>query len=181
MNFSKPAENNYSILPEGEYDVIITKAEESVHSNGKPNITLAFTVRNDVEQECRNRLAFLTMWKKREPNADDLQVEGYNYDQLKNLLDAARVTDTDFGTVSDFCKALIGRCVVISIYHEEYNGKTQARVRGFDIYPTKFPECRHIFPNRTGNSVPASPVRKADSTSVPEGFEEIISADDVPF
>ena len=96
MNFSKPAENNYSIVPEGEYEVIITKAEESVHRNGKPKIDLTFTIRNDVDQECKDRLLFLTMWKKREPSSDDMQVDGYNYNQLKTLLDACKITQIDF-------------------------------------------------------------------------------------
>ena len=95
MNFSKPAESNYGLVPEGEYDVIIKEAYENVHkTNGKPCINLIFTIRNDVDQECKNRNLFLTLWKKREPNADDMQADGYNYNQLKVLLSAARNSGT---------------------------------------------------------------------------------------
>lgn len=184
MNFSKPAENNYSIVPEGEYEVIITKAEESVHRNGKPKIDLTFTIRNDVNQECKDRLLFLTMWKKREPDSNDMQVDGYNYNQLKTLLDACKITQIDFESIKDFCGALVGKCLYIGVYHEEYNGKPQARVYGFDFDPTNFPDCKHVFKsaNSGTTSAPAQrPPEQFASQLRAADFEELVSDSDVPF
>lgn len=185
MNFSKPAESNYGLVPEGEYDVIIKEAYENVHkTNGKPCINLTFTIRNDVDQECKNRNLFLTLWKKREPNADDMQADGYNYNQLKVLLSAARIEQVNFESVADFCRALIGKCVVVSVYHEEYKGKKQERIYGFDILPTDKPDCKHVFKstNSGTTSAPAQrPPEQFASQLKAADFEELVSDSDVPF
>ena len=182
MNFSKKAEPNFNIVPEGEYEVIITKAEEAVTKSGKQNISIVFTIRNDVEQVCKNRLLFLQMWKKKAPDDDDLQVDGYNYNQLKTLLDACRITDTDFETVADFCKALVGRCVIVSVYHEEYNGKKYAKIYGFGINYTCKPECRHVQKSEGGTAPrPAEAFASQSAELIPDDFEEILGDGDVPF
>lgn len=187
MNFSKPAENNYGLVPEGEYEVIITKAEETMHKNGKPNISLTFTIRNDVSQECKDRLLFLTLWKKREPNADDMQADGYNYNQLKALLDACKITQVNFESIADLCLALVGKCLYISVYHEEYNGKKYERIYGFDFNPTDFPDCKHVFKAvSSGNpDAPAQRPQEQFASSANYGkaadYEEIVSDSDVPF
>ena len=86
--------------------------------------------------------------------------------------------------MNDFCNALVEKCLYIGVYHEEYNGKPQARVYGFDFNPTNFPDCKHVFKsaNSGTTSAPAQrPPEQFASQLKAADFEELVSDSDVPF
>ena len=70
MGFSTNYENvndDYGILPEGDYEVIIRNIEERTTKKGSTGLNLSLVVRNDIEQKFKDRYIFYTLWKKKEP------------------------------------------------------------------------------------------------------------------
>ena len=71
------------LKPEGDYECIITAIEERTTKKGSVGLNFTLVIRNDVQgQKYGNSCLFHTIWKKHEPNENDMQVEGYNFAQL---------------------------------------------------------------------------------------------------
>lgn len=175
---------DFSVIPEGRYEVLIKNAEEKQSFSGNHKLNFSFVIRNDVQQECKNRILFFEIWKKKQPNQQDIQVQGYNFNQLMNLVkNAGGIPDgTHFETVQDLCKVLVGKCLKVTVKHEEYNGKTNAKIDQFyGLEPTKFPDCKHVFKEKsaiTVDSVAQRPQEQFASQATSSGsladFEEVI-------
>lgn len=177
---------DYSLIPEGEYEAVIQKIEERTTQKGAVGLNMTLVIRNDVEQKCKNRCIFHTLWKRKEPAQADMQVQGYGFSQVMQLAKSAGLTDgTEYENVYELCGELVNRVIRVTIYHEEYNGKTSERVKY--INASQFPECRHIYnkkPAVTADTVAQKPQEKfADSANsgTLDDFEEILSDSDVPF
>lgn len=142
------------LVPQGNYETVITNAVISQTKNGKHKVGLALTIRNDIQQDCQNRVLFIDIWRKREPTAADEQVDGFNFAQLMAVSRAAQIpSGQSFESLEQFLQALCGRCLIATVKHETYNGETTAKVDALDTMPTKFPDCRHVQKHR---AVPAS-------------------------
>ncbi|MBR2284588.1 MAG: DUF669 domain-containing protein [Ruminococcus sp.] len=184
------------LIPEGEYEVIIRNAEEKQSYSGtNTKLNFSLVIRNDVEQKQKNRYLFLEIWKKHEPNADDKQVDSYNYAHLMSLVKAVGgIPDgTEFETVLDLCKVLVGKCMRVKVTHNTYNGRTSEKIdQLYGLMPTKFPDCKHVFQNKSAGSSEGFAQRPAESfvsqTGMPadsnaynNDFEEILGEGDIPF
>lgn len=154
-NYSAAAD--YGIIPQGEYECIITNAEVRQTPSQKWKVSLTLTIRNDVQQGSQNRVLFMDIWRKKEPNANDAQVEGFNFAQLMNIAKAAAIPDgTNFESLADFLRTLVGRLLRVTVTHRAYGGRTYEEIdtlRG--LSPTKFPECRHVQKQRQQAQNPA--------------------------
>lgn len=160
-NFSE-ANSGGGIKPEGWYECVIAKIEERQTKNGAWGLNFSFVIRNDVQQGYKNGIIFHTIWRKREPNVNDAAVKGYNFAQLMAVAKAAQLTDgKEYETLEDFCNELFTKPLRVELYHEEYNGKPQERVRDFGS--TAFPECRHVFKT-------AAPKTDTYAAPVEQGF-----------
>ena len=182
------AVSDYELIPEGEYEVIIAKIDEKSSYNGtNTKLNFCLAVRNDVEQKYQNRILFLEIWKKRNPNDMDIQVSNYNFAHLMNVVKHCRIPDgTEFETVSDLCKELVNKCIKVSVHHEVYNGKTSAKIdQLYGLSDTKFPECKHQFKGvQTSDTFVQKPAESFVSQKNPnplDDFEEVISPEDIPF
>ena len=142
---SNEATQGNGIKPEGNYECIITKIEKRTTRNGAEGINFSFVIRNDIEnQKYKNAFLFHTIWKKKEPTKADMQVEGYNFGQLMAMGKAAGLDEgKDYENLDEYLKDLDGKCILVTLKHEEYNGQTQERVSY--VNPTKYPDCRHKF------------------------------------
>lgn len=176
------------IVPEGDYECIITNAEIRETQNHKAKVALTLTVRNDVAQECKNRFLFMDIWRKKSPTAADEQVDGFNFGQLMAVAKSVRIpSGQTFDSLEMFLRALVGRCLIATVAHEEYNGKTVVRIDPLDTAPTAFPECRHVqktAQKRASDTVQTAPPRPAVPVNPPasaDGFEEILSDGELPF
>ena len=71
MGFSTNYENvndDYGILPEGDYEVIIRNIEERTTKKGSTGLNLSLVVRNDIEQKFKDRYIFLySLEEKKNP------------------------------------------------------------------------------------------------------------------
>ena len=131
MAFSTNYEDlNSDLIPEGKYEVIITRIEERTTPNGATGLNFTFVIRNDVEQKCRNRCIFYTMWKRKEPTQADMSVQGYSFKQVMQLAKAVRLpSGKNYETVYKLCDELGGKIMCVTVGHREYNGKKYEEVR----------------------------------------------------
>ena len=187
------------IVPEGSYECIITNAEIRQTQNGKYKVGFMLTIRNDIQQDCQNRVLFLDIWRKKEPTPADDQVDGFNFAQLMAVSRAARIpSGQSFDSLEQFLQALCGRCLLVTVKHETYNGNTSARVDPLSTLPTAFPECRHVQKQRQQpqnpayGSAPAPRQNQQFAQAAPPApasmqvknlseFEEILTGGEVPF
>lgn len=176
------------LVPPGKYEVIIAEAKEIVTKNGSYGIQLATVIRNDIEQKCKNRNVFHTLWKKKEPDEKDNMVDGYSFKQIMQLAKACQLPDgKNYKNLAEMLGEVVRKCVQVTVQHEEYNGNTNVRVQY--INSTAFPDCKHVFqPKATTVSQPnipyQAPVQAAQPTysaPVQPQFEEMSLDDDLPF
>lgn len=185
------ANNGNGIKPEGDYECIITAIEEKTTKNGKTGLNLSMVIRNDiVGQKYGNAMLFYTLWKRKEPTEADVQVNGYGFAQVMALGKAAGLPDgKDYASLADYCNDLLNKCVIAHLEHEDYNGKTQERVKWLN--PTKKPDCKHTFKKTEtkANSFASAtqPQTFASTSQVMQqlgdlsDFEDVLSDDGVPF
>ena len=178
-NTSKAAES-FDIKPEGDYEIIIKSAEvkDFTRSDGSKTAKISFqyVIRNDVEQHFKNGYIFDEIWKKREPNEDDLAVDGFNFGQLMAIAKAAKLPDgKDYDSVQAFLNDLVGLVMKVHLKHDVYNGKTSEKVDRKD--PTAFPEVKHVWKTAAASGGYAKPADTfaAASTATSE------ADDDYPF
>lgn len=191
MGFSTNYENiGGELLPAGKYECIVKDAVPASTKNGTPYLDIRFVIRNDVDQKYQNKYIFHSIWKKKEPSAQDKQVDNYSFTQLMNLANAVKLpSGKDYASVEELCKDFVGKCCNVEIEHNEYNGQTRERVKFCN--QTSFPECKHVFktagssqqanntykqPNRDAFAQPATAQQPVDLSD----FEEI-GADEIPF
>lgn len=180
------------LKPEGDYECVIVKIEERTTKSGAKGLNFTLVVRNDIpSQEYGNALLFYTIWRKKEPNENDMQVEGYNFAQLMAMGKAAALPDgKEYESLKAYCNDLLGRCVLATLEHEAYNGKEQERITWMN--PTKHPQCRHKFKTsapkadsfatkQTGFATPKTNTQADSAIGSLEDFEDVLTDDGVPF
>lgn len=140
--------NTSSILPEGDYEFVIAKANEHVSNGGSESIHFDLIARNDLDQAMpqtngkhHNQHLFVDEWKRRATNQ-------YDQKNLMYFMQAAGVPEgTAIETIDDFFKAMIGKPVRIHVTVEdnEYNGQTTKvnRPAPWNWSATKFPNVQH--------------------------------------
>ena len=138
-----------SLIPEGQYEVVIENGQETATRNGIPCIAMTFSVRKDIDQQCQGQKIFHNIYMKHEPNEDDLSVGGYNYYQIMALSKAIGLEEgTEIPSADAWAMFLNGKEVSIAVRHEVYNGNTYARANY--INPTKFPskpQAQYVTPD----------------------------------
>lgn len=192
MNFSTNYDDiGNELLPEGKYECIVKDAFPSETSHGTPYLDIRLVIRNDVEQKYKNKYIFHSIWKKKEPSEQDRQVDGYSFKQLMSLASAAGLpSGKNYASVEELCKDFIGKCVNVETEHDEWNGKTNVRVKYCN--KTDYPECRHIFKTSAPVDNDTYQKPKQDAFAQPEtvrpasgvdlsDFEEVIGENELPF
>ena len=176
---------DFDLIPKGEYEVIITKIEERTTQNGATGLNFTLVIRNDVEQNCKNRCIFHTLWKRREPTQADMQVQGYSFKQIMQLAKAVKLpAGKSYETVYNLCDELGGRVMRVTVGYREYNGRTYEEVKYMN--ESQFPECKHTFKTAvTNNTVAQRPAETFANSGTSYGsvndYEEILSDGDLPF
>jgi len=184
-DFSK-ADSGNGIKPEGDYEVLIVKAEEKVNKNNKTYLNLSMVIRNDIEQKFKNGYVFHRLWKRKEPTAADMQVNGYGFGQIMALGKAAGLPDgKDYPDLAAFLADLMKKPVLIHIKHEEYKGEPQETVSSISV--TKHPDVRHVMklkkPDMTRVSQTDSYAKPSDgyAASAVQSAPTLPLDDDLPF
>lgn len=187
MNFEKKPENTYDAIAPGNYEVIITSAEERMTQGGKENISLRLCIRNDVDQPHKNRSLFLNLWKKREPNADDLQVGGYSYYQLYHVMECCGAFShgTTFETMEQMCSAMLNGLLLVTVTHYTKDGKLYESINPVSgVAETECDDCHHVFSTPRQSPAYDAPAQKPQESfyvpPVPALHQPPASSDFVP-
>ena len=180
-NSSKASEGS-SLKPEGDYEVLIdsAKIEDFPKADGTTTqrIKLKYVIRNDVEQKYKNAYLFNDIWKKKEPNEDDLSVEGFNFGNLMAIADAAKLPDNkEYESVSAFLADLAGKPVKVHLYHNLYNGNTYEKID--EHKPTDFPNVAHKAKAASPANTYAVP--PAQNFAASAAAADVSDDDDYPF
>lgn len=180
------------LKPEGVYECIITAIEERTTKKGSVGLNFTLVIRNDVQgQKYGNSCLFHTIWKKHEPNENDMQVEGYNFAQLMAMGKAAKLPDgKEYDSLKAYCTDLLNKCIRVNLTHKEWNGKERECIDF--VNPTKYPECKHKFKSsapkadsfankQTGFAMPKTNTQADSAIGSLEDFEDVLTDDGVPF
>ena len=182
------------ILPEGSYECVIKSAALSTTKNGTAFFDVRFVIRNDVSQKYQNKYIFHSIWKKKEPSEADKQVDGFSFKQVMALAMAVKIpAGKNYADLDEMGKDLVGKPVLVDIYHDTYNGQTNVRVKY--VNESKYPDCKHVYkeaaPAANGQTYAQKPQQQFASAAVPTAptavtadlsdFEEVISDSDLPF
>lgn len=181
-NSSKASEGG-NLKPEGDYEVLIdsAKIEDFPKADGTTTqrIKLKYVIRNDVEQKYKNAYLFNDIWKKKEPNEDDMCVDGFNFGQLMAVSDAAKLPDNkEYESVSAFLAELVGKPVKVHLYHNLYNGKTYEKIN--EHKPTDFPNVAHKAKAAAPANTYAVPPAQSFAASA-AAAADVSDDDDYPF
>lgn len=117
-----------------------------------------------------------SIWKKKDPNPNDLAVGGYTAFGINQLSQAAGLKEgTRFETMEDWMESLKGLPVRAEVEHKlnSYTNQMQARVK--KLYPTRNPDCKHVWKS----APPVQPQTSPVNTNIEE-FSEIEDSD-LPF
>jgi len=178
VNYDEAAEGS-ELIPVGEYECIIKYAGEGATKGGTMYMGVTLVIRNDVDQPCKNKYIWHHIWQKKEPSPADLACSGYSSKQINAVSKAAKLPNgKSYDSLTDWADELKNKCVRVTVEHEEYQGKTNARVKW--VNESKFPDCKHVWKTKDGEAEPTSestPAAKSDDfTEVPS-----MSDDDLPF
>lgn len=189
FNFgNKPEATSFELIPAGDYEVYVEKAEERPTKEGRKQLSLQLRIRDDVEQACQKRMLFLNIYQKKPENLKDKdrQVENYIYDHIYHLLDVTGVLNSgkEFACMADICRLLAGREMRVTVYHKEWNGRLQERIdpmkgvhESDPDYSTPAASSSYSAPSY---QPPQPPINPAPATGF-DDFEDLPSDDDLPF
>lgn len=71
--------DEYELIPEGDYEVVISKLEKKVSSKGNDYLNITFSIREDVKQNYGNRKLWYTIFKR--PND-----RAYNFNKINEII-----------------------------------------------------------------------------------------------
>lgn len=176
-NASKAQESGNTLKPEGDYEVIISTAEVTRTNNGKDKINLVYTIRNDVTQGYQNGLIFHSIWKKKEPNEDDMSIGGYNFANLMAVANAAKLPDgKEYADLNALLAELVGKPIKVHLYHDDYNDKYYEKI---DIhFSTDHPNVTHKPKAKTSGTAYSVPKSTQFAQPAPATVTAASEADD---
>lgn len=146
------------LVTEGEYEVVVFKAFEDAAKSGTQFINLHLIIRNDIEQKHKNQWLFGSIWQSKATGE-------YHQGMLNGVARALQIENgKTFNTLDELVGEFVGKTARVTVKHEEYNGKTNARIQRWD--PTKINGCNHEYKKNPSEDL--------------AGFSTV-SNDDIPF
>lgn len=95
FDLNKPLEYEREVVPTGEYECTITNAEiKESKTTSKKYVSLTFTVRNDVKQDCQNQNIFANIFKTNVYRRNGKIIRKNTYENLSPA-DKSQVTITE--------------------------------------------------------------------------------------
>ncbi len=128
------------LMKPGDYEVVIKEVKEGQsQQKGTPYIQLELIVRNDINQEYKNKHLWYTIW-----DTPTTREKGVYAKQINTVSKHAGIQNgATFNSFQEWGKFLFGRPVLATVKIEEYNNEKRESVSF--ISATKFPQCQHNF------------------------------------
>lgn len=147
------------LIAEGDYEVVVLKAFEDAAKSGTQFINLHLIIRNDIDQKHKNQFLFGSLWRNKESGQ-------YHAGMINTVAKAFKIENgKKFNNLEELLKEFIGKTARVNVKHEEYNGNTNARVKGWES--SRFNGCNHVYKT------------SEQTNTIPEGFHP--TDDDIPF
>lgn len=174
MTFTVDHSASNAKKPAGRYEVIVEQVKPSFTRKNNPCLNFVLVIRNDVDNPVKGGKLFCSLYKKKQPTAADLAVDGYSAAQIQGWCKAARIENgRHFERLEDLCQALVGALVSVELSYEAGEGdRSYERVSWPEV--THFPDCKHRAAAAPGTGSTLPPAVGA------EEFTEM-GDDDVPF
>ena len=189
-DYSNNSHQDYSALPQGNYEMVIKSAKETTTKNGSESLQLDLVVRNDLDQvpelketnaNYHNRHVFMDNWKRKATGQYDM--EGFQY-----ILEGAQVPEgTAINTVEDFMRLISGRPILVFVKKEKDTYKDDGSYRNtvapWNISKTKFTQVNHVYKDQKDGQNPFAsqqPAQNADPFAG-QGQTIDIQSSDLPF
>jgi hypothetical protein len=119
--------NEYGLIEEGTYEVILEKAETKTLPSGKEKIAIMFRIRTDIEQPFQNRVLFEDIWKERD-------TEFFNRKRLNMLMGTQKFENgKTFASIAELLDELIGSFLQIKVV-KTYDDYKQEEVNSISYY-----------------------------------------------
>lgn len=131
VNHNDVPEKKYEVLPEGDYEVVISAVEKRQSTSGNDMLKLTLTVRNDIQQEGQKR----KVWDY----LVDTEKARFKFQQVAKALGIANAKT--FNTIDEFATEILYKAVKVKIKHErsEYNNKVYTNERVANYFTASKP------------------------------------------
>lgn len=150
--FNESEANESELLPEGDYEVTLEKAEfKETPTSRRKKIGLSYRVRSDVEQPCKNRVLFDDIWTDKETNSI------YDNKKINRIMGTQNIADgKEWTTIQDVVKDMLGINLIahVAVKHDDYNNKDVNAI-------TYYKESKHK-PQTLGNNATAIDIDEDD-------------------
>lgn len=133
--------NEGGLLPVGDYEVVVKKAQEDKSPSGAVNINMHLAIRNDIDQKFKNKIIFASIWRTKDTGE-------YNKSLLNTVAKALQIPNgKKYSGLAELIADFVGKTAKVTIHHDEYNGKTNERVKYWN--QSKHAKCNHVFTNNS--------------------------------
>ena len=143
MSFEINHEDVFSgngLMKEGDYEVVVNNAMETATKSGITYVSIDLIVRNDVEQQYKNKHIFHAVWKIKDTG-------NYNMTNFNTIGKALCIPNgTRFESFEDLLNCFIGKVAKVTVKHEEYNGKTNEKIKAWK--ESNVQTCNHVFKDK---------------------------------
>lgn len=175
MSYTYDKNDANGLVKEGDYEAIIERMEVKTIPSGKNKLSVAFRIRDDVDQAYKNKWMFKDIWEsKEEPGV-------FNRKQVNQLLGTQKIEDGQtFDDINQVIKFLEGCPLIIhiSIEFDDY--------RGEDVNAISYFKKTKVVPQVVGGDdveedVPQNPAPAPKQEKEPAKEGVVIGDDDLPF
>lgn len=132
MSFKVDYDATNNLIAPGSYECRIVEAFTNATAGGTLFFSVRMAIRDDVAQPHKGRIIFHRIWRKREPTAEDMTVDGYSFKQLMSLCRAAQLPNGKrFSSLDELGNDLTGRKLKVTVEHEfnDYRGEMEVKVK----------------------------------------------------
>ena len=132
MSFKVDYNSANNLIAPGSYECRIVEVFTNATAGGTLFFSVRMAIRDDVAQPHKGRIIFHRIWRKREPTAEDMTVDGYSFKQLMSLCRAAQLPNGKrFSSLDELGNDLTGRKLKVTVEHEfnQYRGETEVKVK----------------------------------------------------
>lgn len=120
LDFSKKTQGG--AIKDGSYEVVVNRASEEATPSGAEYIELDLIVRNDVEQEYKNKHIFAKIWKAKKTNK-------YNEGTIMAVADALQLKDgTTYNSFEELLADFVLKTAYVTVKTEESQDKRYKNV-----------------------------------------------------
>ena len=125
------------LVEEETYEVVVFKAFEDAANSGTQFINLHLIIRNDLDQKHKNQYLFGSIWQSKATGE-------YNKGMINTVAKALKIENgKKFNSLDELVSDFVGKTARVVVKHEEYNGKTNARVNSWE--QSRFSTCNHTY------------------------------------